>query len=89
MLALATVSLPGGKSIRFGCTHLEAYNKASRLLQAKESNRIAGETSLPFIVAGDFNAREGSEVINILDEQFSRTCLAGTVLAAVLYLNNS
>lgn len=74
MLATATVALPNGKTLRFGCTHLEAYNKISRKLQIKEISRIAGETSLPFIVAGDFNANEGSEVINILDKNFTRTC---------------
>lgn len=74
VLALATVALPGGKTMQFGNTHLEAYNKASRLLQVKEINRIAGASSMPFIVAGDFNAHEGSEVINLLDENFTRSC---------------
>lgn len=74
VLAAATVALPGGRTILFGSTHLEAYNKASRLLQVQEINRIAGASSLPFIVAGDFNAREGSEVIKTLDEHFTRTC---------------
>lgn len=74
VLATATVTLPGGKLYRFGCTHLEAYNKASRVLQAKEICRIAGETALPFIIAGDLNATEGSDVINILDNHFTRTC---------------
>ena len=53
---------------------MAAYNKASRELQAKEISRIAGESSLPFIVAGDFNAGEGSDVIRIFDEHFTRTC---------------
>ncbi|MFT4156271.1 endonuclease/exonuclease/phosphatase family protein [Parafilimonas sp.] len=74
MLATGTVTLPGGKTFRFGCTHLEAYHKTSRDLQIKEICRIADETSLPFIVAGDFNANEGSDVINTLDEHFMRTC---------------
>ncbi|MFT3749724.1 MAG: endonuclease/exonuclease/phosphatase family protein [Agriterribacter sp.] len=74
VMASATVTLPGGKSYRFGCTHMEAYNKASRALQAKEICRIAGEAVLPFIVAGDLNATEGSDAINILDEYFTRTC---------------
>lgn len=74
MLATGTVTLPGGKTFRFGSTHLEAYNKTSRYLQIKEICRIAEETSLPFIVAGDFNSNERSEVINTLDEHFTRTC---------------
>ena len=74
VLASATVTLPNGKLFKFGSTHMEAYNKASRELQAKEISRIAGESSLPFIVAGDFNAGEGSDVIRIFDEHFTRTC---------------
>jgi len=49
------IALPNGKRIRYGYTHLEAYNKISRNLQIKEIRRIAAEISLPFIVAGDFN----------------------------------
>lgn len=75
VLALATVALPGGRAVRFGSTHLEAYNRASRLLQVKKINDIAAGDTMPFIVAGDFNAKEGSEVINVLDEQFMRTCM--------------
>lgn len=74
MLAAGTVTLPNGKAFRFGCTHLEAYRKTSRILQIKEIGRIAGEISLPFIIAGDFNATEGSEEITILDEHFTRSC---------------
>lgn len=74
MLATGKVTLPGGKTFRFGCTHLEAYNKTSRVLQIKEICRIAEETSSPFIVAGDFNSNEGGEVINMLDEHFTRSC---------------
>lgn len=75
MLAAATVTLAGGKTFRFGCTHLDAdRSNASRVLQVKEINRITRETALPFIIAGDFNSNEGSDVINILDEDFTRTC---------------
>lgn len=74
VLAAATVALPNGRSVRFGSTHLEAYNNASRVLQVKEISRIAGDIALPFIVAGDLNAAEGSEVIHILDAHFTRTC---------------
>lgn len=74
VLAAATVALPNGRSVRFGSTHLEAYNNASRILQVKEISRIAGKTVLPFIVAGDLNATEGGDVIRILDAHFTRTC---------------
>ena len=74
VLAAATVTLPNGKLYRFGCTHLEAYNKASRILQATEICRIANGTSLPFIIAGDFNAEEDGDAMRIIDEHFTRTC---------------
>lgn len=75
VLATGTITLPNGKSFRFGSTHLDAGRRdASRLLQIKEIGRIAKETSLPFIVAGDFNSTEESNVIKILDENFMRTC---------------
>lgn len=71
----ATVTLPGSKTIVMGCTHLDAQSSnVNRLMQIREITKIAGETAGPLIIAGDFNAREGSEVINILDENFTRTC---------------
>lgn len=75
VLALITVNLPGGKKIKFGSTHLDAQQlPVNRLLQVKEITRITGAESLPIVLAGDFNAEETSEVINILDDQFVRTC---------------
>lgn len=74
-LAAGTIKLANGKTFLFGCTHLDAeQDDASRLLQVKEIRRIAGEAGLPFIIAGDFNTREGGEIINILDTDFERTC---------------
>ncbi|MFT3674484.1 MAG: endonuclease/exonuclease/phosphatase family protein [Chitinophagaceae bacterium] len=75
VLTTAAVTLPGGKVLTIGCTHLDAENDpASRLLQVREINRLAAEITTPFLIAGDFNAAEGSAVINILDEKFVRTC---------------
>lgn len=75
VLATATVILPGGKKITFGCTHLDAQrNDTNRVLQIKKINNIVTDAQLPMIIAGDFNAEEESEVIRILDSQFKRTC---------------
>ncbi|MEJ5960641.1 endonuclease/exonuclease/phosphatase family protein [Pedobacter immunditicola] len=75
VLATALVTLPGGKKIRFGSTHLDAQkNDANRLLQVKELNEIAKREKLPFIIAGDLNSMPGSAPINLFDEQFIRTC---------------
>jgi endonuclease/exonuclease/phosphatase family metal-dependent hydrolase len=75
VLATALVTLPNKKLIRFGATHLDAgRSHVNRLLQMKEISRIAGETVEPFVIAGDFNAREGSEVIDKMDVDFTRSC---------------
>jgi endonuclease/exonuclease/phosphatase family metal-dependent hydrolase len=75
VLATALVSLPGGKKIRFGTTHLDAQKEdTNRLLQVQELNKIAQIEKYPFIIAGDLNAMPGSDPINIFDRQFKRTC---------------
>lgn len=74
VLALATITLPNGKAIRFSSTHLEVSSGANRDLQIKEINRIAASETIPFIIGGDFNSAEGSPVIQALDQVFTRTC---------------
>lgn len=75
VLATAEISLPNGKFIRFGSTHMDAQRPAiNRELQIKEINRVAADEKLPFIVAGDFNAPPGSTVIDLLDQSFTRSC---------------
>ena len=74
---LATVTIKGkdGKDLIFACTHLDAQsNPQNRLLQIREINAILNNSKVPVIVAGDLNAATGSEVINIFDEMFTRTC---------------
>lgn len=75
VLATVKVTLPDGRIIRFGSTHLDAQKEdTNRELQIEEINRISADEKLPFIIAGDFNAAPGSIVINALDRQFSRSC---------------
>lgn len=75
VLAVAIATLPGGKKIRVASTHLDAQKApVNRLLQIKAIDSIAASESLPFIIAGDFNAEENSEVIKTLDKGFTRTC---------------
>ncbi|HTE27322.1 endonuclease/exonuclease/phosphatase family protein [Flavitalea sp.] len=74
---LATVTITGkdGNDLIFACTHLDAQsNPQNRLLQIREINSILKDNKLPVIIAGDLNAATGSEVINIFDEMFARTC---------------
>lgn len=75
VLATVKIALPNGMSIRFGSTHLDAQRAdTNRLLQIKEIVKIASEENLPMIVAGDFNAPPNTEVIDLLDKHFTRTC---------------
>lgn len=75
ILATAKVSLPNGTFIRFGSTHFDAQSSsANRDLEAAEINRIATSETLPFIIAGDFNAVPDSDTIQLLDQKFTRTC---------------
>ncbi|WP_224998262.1 endonuclease/exonuclease/phosphatase family protein [Cesiribacter sp. SM1] len=75
VLTTAKLSLPGGTSIRFGSTHLDAQSSdENRLLQIEEVLEIASGEELPFIIAGDFNAVPDSEVMNIFDSHFTLSC---------------
>ncbi|RZJ78288.1 MAG: endonuclease [Flavobacterium sp.] len=75
ILAIATVSLPNGKKLRFGSTHLDAQKaETNRLMQANELVAIAKKQAHPFIMAGDWNAKPESETVKILDNAFTRTC---------------
>lgn len=73
VLATSKIILPSGTVFRFGCTHLD-LKTVNRQEQINKINEIALAENLPFIVAGDFNAVEGSVVINRLDQVFTRTC---------------
>ncbi|MDO1450274.1 endonuclease/exonuclease/phosphatase family protein [Rhodocytophaga aerolata] len=75
IVATVKVTLPGGKEIRFGSTHLDAQKTpVNRELQINEIENIASGEKLPFVIAGDFNASPEFEVIRQLDTHFTRTC---------------
>lgn len=61
--------------ILFGSTHLD-YKKESksRILQVKRIIEHSKSSPIPIIIAGDFNASSGSETINLMDSEFTRTC---------------
>lgn len=42
--------------------------------EAEGITDIASIKKLPFVIAGDFNATSDSDVINLLDKIFKRTC---------------
>lgn len=71
----AKIALPSGQMVRLGNTHLDAQlDSVNREMQVAEILRIARSETLPFIIAGDFNAAPDSHVIQLLDSQFTRTC---------------
>jgi endonuclease/exonuclease/phosphatase family metal-dependent hydrolase len=75
VLATVLITLPDGKKIRFGSTHLDAQKEdTNRLLQVGELNAYAQQEKLPFILGGDLNAMPGSTPIMIFDQQYNRTC---------------
>ena len=77
-LGTVVIKLPKGHKILFACTHLDAQRAATnRLLQIRKITEVLQSEQLPVVIAGDFNALPGSDVINILDENFTRTCLTG------------
>ncbi|WP_162416134.1 endonuclease/exonuclease/phosphatase family protein [Cyclobacterium roseum] len=68
------VRLPEGKVILFAATHLDFSSASNTARQAADITRHFEKTSLPVILAGDFNAVPGSEAINTLDAFFKRSC---------------
>lgn len=88
VIARSKITLPGGAAIRFGCTHfdLKTDNKKA---QVDKVNELASAETLPFIIAGDLNATEGSAVINTLDNTFTRTCHGCTPTSPARNPNNT
>jgi endonuclease/exonuclease/phosphatase family metal-dependent hydrolase len=70
------VTFPGGDSIRFGSTHLDVSNRENRMLQMQTIADISSNSGIPCIIAGDFNDTAGSGTIQLLDQEFTRTCQA-------------
>lgn len=75
ILATATIQISSKESLLFACTHLDAQSDSTnRYLQIKAIEGLLKDSTLPVIIAGDFNASPGSQVIRILDNNFTRTC---------------
>jgi len=74
-LATAVITLPQGKKILFASTHLDAQRQdTNRLLQVNRIVEVLKQEKLPVVIAGDFNSVEGTQIINVLDSYFTRTC---------------
>jgi endonuclease/exonuclease/phosphatase family metal-dependent hydrolase len=64
----AVVDLPSGQAISFVATHLDNASAEDRAAQARVLNHEFGQSDVPRLLAGDFNATPESEAITILKE---------------------
>ncbi|MFK7850234.1 MAG: endonuclease/exonuclease/phosphatase family protein [Akkermansiaceae bacterium] len=72
-LIAATVSLGEGRSIRIVSTHFQHNLEEDRVAQAKAVNELFGDAEkdqIPTILAGDINARPGSEPMKVLGDHW-------------------
>ncbi|MFT3786323.1 MAG: endonuclease/exonuclease/phosphatase family protein [Tepidisphaeraceae bacterium] len=70
---IALEAIIDGGAIRFVATHLDHSGQLpDRLAQAKELNRLFGQPDgVPTILAGDFNAKPGTDAIVELSQHFT------------------
>ncbi|WP_316817237.1 endonuclease/exonuclease/phosphatase family protein [Pedobacter nyackensis] len=74
VLGYATIKV-GKQDIILANTHLDARRTdENRVVQMERILKEFENTALPVILCGDLNAVAGTEVINLLDGQFKRTC---------------
>ncbi|WP_420150569.1 endonuclease/exonuclease/phosphatase family protein [Spirosoma sp.] len=72
-IAAITVEVAKGKRVIFASTHLD-LKEENRLIQSELIVKHFGDSKLPMILAGDFNALPDSKVIQYLDKTFTRSC---------------
>lgn len=72
-IAAVTVTLPDSRKLIFASTHL-GLKEPNRILQAETIQQHFGNTELPMILGGDFNATPDSPVIAYFDKYFTRSC---------------
>ncbi|MEO6931903.1 MAG: endonuclease/exonuclease/phosphatase family protein, partial [Chitinophagaceae bacterium] len=75
-IGTSVITLRDGRKIIFAVTHLDAQSApTNRLMQMRKIADYFSNEKQPVIIAGDFNATPGTEVINILDSNFTRSCI--------------
>ncbi|MBD2700016.1 endonuclease/exonuclease/phosphatase family protein [Spirosoma sp. BT702] len=72
-IAAITVDVAKGKRIVFASTHLD-LKEENRTIQSELIIKHFGDSKLPMILAGDFNALPDSKVIQYFDKTFVRSC---------------
>lgn len=58
VVALGSITLPGGKKVFFASTHLDVTKEENRQLQADAIVKLAAELEQPLLIGGDFNATD-------------------------------
>ena len=71
-IALATVTLPDGKTFEFGATHFDLA--AIRVAQAQFLNQLSKNINKPLFIGGDYNATPDSEEMIELKKEFTLSC---------------
>ncbi|MEX6690580.1 endonuclease/exonuclease/phosphatase family protein [Danxiaibacter flavus] len=78
VLAVAEARISDNKTMLFASTHLDAQkDDQNRLAQIRVIVDSLSKLNGPIIIGGDFNATPESEVVKILDQHFTRTCVTG------------
>lgn len=72
-IALATVTLPDGKTFEFGSTHFDL--NTIRVEQAQFLNDLSTQLNKPLFIGGDFNATQDSEEMIRLKKEFNFSCM--------------
>ena len=74
VLLEGTFLLPGG-TMKFSCTHLDHKSDSARAVQARFVLEKVATGTMPSVVAGDFNARPGSNAIELMEKSMvNLTC---------------
>lgn len=74
VLLEGTFLLPGG-TMKFSCTHLDHKSDSARAVQVRFVLEKVATGTMPSVVAGDFNARPGSNAIELMEKSMvNLTC---------------
>jgi len=74
VLLTAKVKISEKQTILFASTHLDSEDENNRILQVNEIVKIADNSTMPFIIGGDFNSVPKSIPLEALDKYFQRSC---------------
>ena len=76
-LGKVAIRVPGRGEIVFAFTHLDAQRTdTNRVLQMAKINELLSAEKRPVLLAGDLNAVAGTPVIDLLDKNFTRSCVS-------------